>query len=201
MAAARDIAGSADSTPEIAAPSGSLCTGDLVHRLGEIAAAAPFSDAQWNRTLQEAAMALREIEEGASDMHEAFDNLALLLRRAARKIDPRDPLRTECVAYLKHIGQAGNPLRGVTAAEDAEPLPASDIADMRDAGVLASTAIKALEDIERDASGALNNAFEEEAPDVVANLQARAAKALKALSSVNNQTQERAAIDADSSTD
>ena len=72
---------------------------------------------------------------------------------------------------------------------------------MRDAGVLASTAIKALEDIERDASGALNNAFEEEAPDVVANLQARAAKALKALSSVNNQTQERAAIDADSSTD
>jgi len=138
MAAARDIAGSADSTPVIAAPSGSLCTGDLVHRLGEIAAAAPFGDAEWNRTLQDATMALREIEEGANDMHEAHDNLALLLRRAARKIDPRDPLRTECVAYLKRIGQAGNPLRGVTAAQDAEPLPASDLTDMREAGVLSS---------------------------------------------------------------
>ena len=60
MAAARDIAGSTDSTPVIAAPSGSLCTGDLVHRMGEIAAAAPFRDAQWNRTLQDATMALRE---------------------------------------------------------------------------------------------------------------------------------------------
>lgn len=33
-------------------------TGDLVQRLGEIAAAAPFGDSEWNRTLQEAAMAL-----------------------------------------------------------------------------------------------------------------------------------------------
>lgn len=125
------------------------------------------------------------LQEAASDVHEVNDNLALLLRRAARKIDPRDPLRTECVAYLKRIGQAGNPLRGVTAAQDAEPLPASDIADMRDAGVLASTAIAALEDIERDASGALNNAFPEEAPDIIQNLHTRASKALKILSGLN----------------
>lgn len=163
MAAARDIAGSADSTPVIAAPSGSLCTGDLVHRLREIAAAAPFGDAEWNRTLQEATMVLRGIEAGVNYMHEAHDDLALMLRRAARKIDPRDPLRTECVAYLKRIGQAGNPLRGVTtikdpvgemerivfppnkqvsrgvtAAQDADPLPASDLTDMREAGVLSS---------------------------------------------------------------
>ena len=87
----------------------------------------------------DAAVALYD---AASDMHETIDNLALLLRRAARKIDPRDPLRTQCVAYLKRIGQAGNPLRGVTAAEDAEPLPASDLTDMREAGVLVSPNIR-----------------------------------------------------------
>ena len=68
--------------------------------------------------LADALDAAVELHEAVSDMHEVNDNLALLLRRAARKIDPRDPLRTECVAYLKSIGQAGNPLRGMTTIEN-----------------------------------------------------------------------------------
>lgn len=38
-----------------------------------------------------------------------------------------------------------------------------------------------LEEIERQASGALNNAFPEDAPDIVADIQAHAEKALKGL--------------------
>ena len=68
--------------------------------------------------LADALDAAVELHEVVSDMHEVNDNLVLLLRRAARKIDPRDPLRTECVAYLKSIGQAGNPLRGMATIEN-----------------------------------------------------------------------------------
>ena len=46
-------------------------------------------------------------------------------------------------------------------------------------------AIKALEEIEGYASGALNNAFPEEAPDILQNIHTHAKKALKALSSPN----------------
>lgn len=53
----------------------------------------------------------QEYEDAAGDMREVIDNLALLLRRASRKLDPSDPLRTQCVSYLKEIGQAGQPLR------------------------------------------------------------------------------------------
>lgn len=52
-----------------------------------------------------------EYEGAAGDMREVIDNLALLLRRTSRRLDPRDRLRTECVDYLKKIGQAGQPLR------------------------------------------------------------------------------------------
>lgn len=61
LAASRDIMSSAVATDEIAGPLGSLCTGDLVGRLGDIASAAPFRDSDWNRTLQAAVMDMRRM--------------------------------------------------------------------------------------------------------------------------------------------
>jgi len=49
------------------------------------------------------------------DWEKQRDNLAILLRRSLRKLDPSDPLRTCCIAYLKQIGRAGSPLRGMSA--------------------------------------------------------------------------------------
>lgn len=70
-------------------------------------------------------------------MSEVIDNLALLLRRTSRKLHPTDPLRTQCVVYLKSIGQAGQPLRpwrvipnaGADEAERDLEVASSDLLD------------------------------------------------------------------------
>lgn len=72
------------------------------------------------------APSVREYEDAASDMREVIDNLALLLRRTSRKLLPTDPLRTQCVEYLKRIGQTGQPLRGYMGDTGNTPLGPHD---------------------------------------------------------------------------
>ena len=78
---------------------------------------------------------LRAIEEGAADRNEVIDNLALLLRRTSNRLPPFDPLRVQVIDYLKRHSLAGVILRPM---DTDKPLPASDLADMKEAGVLAS---------------------------------------------------------------
>lgn len=81
LAASRDIMSSAQAAVENRGAPKLVGTGESVGRLGAIAAAAPFRDSEWNRTLQDAVMDMQSSARRIAELDRGIDSAMTLATR------------------------------------------------------------------------------------------------------------------------